>query len=186
MGKKILVVDDEIYFLNSIKRTLKKEKFEVLCAASAKDAFEVLKNEKIELVISDYRMAEMNGIEFLKEVFKQYPDTIRFMLTGETNMEIAMQAINEGAISRFFTKPCNIFELAITIDEVLKQKELMEHTKRLLDKAKQQSNLLKETKDNSLNISQVQRDKDGAIIMEKTEVDYEDFLKQISDFLDDK
>jgi len=105
MNKKILFVDDEINVLHGYRRNL-RSLFDVHIANSGSEALKIIAEQgDFAVIISDYRMPEMDGIELLHKVKEISPDTIRIILTGFADMQIAIEAINEGNIFRFLTKP---------------------------------------------------------------------------------
>ncbi len=116
------------------KRTLHREPFEILSAGSANEALQILAREPIDLVISDEMMPGMSGSEFLAEVYRNYPETIKILLTGHANLNVAVRAINEGHIYRFLMKPCNEQEIRITIRQAIQQKELTEKSRTVFKK----------------------------------------------------
>ena len=101
----ILIVDDEPNILNSLRRLLRHEGFNILTANSPSEAFEHLAKHPVQVILSDQRMPEMSGTEFLSRVRQLYPETIRIVLTGYTDLESVTGAINRGAIYKFLTKP---------------------------------------------------------------------------------
>ena len=106
MKAKILLVDDDELLLAGLKRQL-RNKFRVETAISGEDAVRMVKeNGPYAVVVSDYLMPGMNGIEFLSQVKLTDPDTIRMMLTGSADMSTAIKAVNEGSIYKFHPKPC--------------------------------------------------------------------------------
>jgi diguanylate cyclase (GGDEF)-like protein/PAS domain S-box-containing protein len=105
--RTLLLVDDEPSILSSLSRLLRREGYQLLTANSPAEAFELLAKHKIQVVLSDQRMPEMTGTEFLSRVRKMYPNTIRIVLTGYTDLESVTDAINRGAIYKFLTKPWN-------------------------------------------------------------------------------
>jgi len=106
MRTKILLVDDDEMLLAGLKRQL-RNKFRVETAASGEEAVQkVEKNGPYAVVVSDYMMPGMNGIDFLRRVKQSDPDTIRMMLTGSADMTTAIKAVNEGSIYKFHPKPC--------------------------------------------------------------------------------
>ena len=167
MKHKVMIIDDEAAITDMFKDALSKEPYDVLCAASAEEAFPILAREQIDLVISDERMPGMSGSEFLSLVRQKYPDTIRMILTGHASLESAIRAINEGEIYRFFTKPCNVIDLAMTIRHALEQKDLMQENQRLLKVVKRQSDVIEETEKQYPGITKVKRDASGAIILDE-------------------
>jgi two-component system NtrC family sensor kinase len=113
---KILFVDDEANVLRSLQRLFMDENYELFTASSGKKGLETLREEQgIQVVVSDYRMPEMSGVDFLKEVYEYWPDTVRIVLSGYADTGSIVGAINEGQIYRFIPKPWNDDELKIHI-----------------------------------------------------------------------
>ena len=123
MEHKVLLVDDDANLLAGLRRTLRNEPYEILSATTAEEALRILGREEVSVVISDQEMPGMSGTVFLAAVRQRFPDTVRFILTGKATLDTAIQAINDGAISRFFNKPCNPVDLAVTIRQALQQKD---------------------------------------------------------------
>jgi response regulator RpfG family c-di-GMP phosphodiesterase len=142
----VLCVDDEPYVLNSLKRLLHKENYRVLTADSGKDALDLLKRNTVHLVVSDQRMPGMSGTELLLRIKSLYPDIIRIMLTGYTDVDAITESINKGHIYKFFLKPWNDHNLKLEIRQALEQYELVEVNKRLDETIFQQNLKLKEIK----------------------------------------
>ncbi len=130
MAHKVLFVDDEPHVLAALRRTLRNEPYQVLCASSAAEALALMAETPVDVVVSDEQMPGMSGSELLAEVRRRYPDTVRMMLSGKATLEGAIRAINDGEIYRFFTKPCNELDLATTIRHALEQKDLVEENRR--------------------------------------------------------
>ncbi|GBD95316.1 MAG TPA: response regulator [Nitrospirae bacterium] len=117
---KILCVDDEKSVLKSLERLFLDSDYEIITAISGDEGLETLKNtEPIQLVVSDYRMPGMNGVDFLKEVCKLRPGTVRIVLSGYADTAAIVEAINEGQIYKFIPKPWNDDELKVTISKAL-------------------------------------------------------------------
>lgn len=117
---KILCVDDEKSVLKSLERLFLDSDYEIITAISGDEGLEALKNTKpIQLVVSDYRMPGMNGVDFLKKVCKLRPDTVRIVLSGYADTAAIVEAINEGQIYKFIPKPWNDDELKVTITKAL-------------------------------------------------------------------
>jgi len=112
---KILYVDDEENNLVSFRANFRKD-YEVFTALSAEKAFELLKKDSINIIISDQRMPGTTGVEFLEQTVKLYPDSIRLLITGQADMEVVIEAINRGQISKYIQKPWDWDKLAIAID----------------------------------------------------------------------
>ena len=106
MRTKVLLVDDDEMLLAGLKRQL-RNKFKIETAISGEDAVKMVEeNGPYAVVVSDYMMPGMNGVEFLRQVKVSEPDTIRMMLTGSADMSTAIKAVNEGSIYKFHPKPC--------------------------------------------------------------------------------
>ncbi|WP_404360097.1 response regulator [Methylotuvimicrobium sp. KM1] len=101
----LLLVDDEINILKALKRSLRRDGYQILTANSGAEGLELLGRQRVGVILSDQRMPHMTGAEFLSEVKVLYPDTMRIMLSGYTDLESVTNAINEGAIYKFLTKP---------------------------------------------------------------------------------
>jgi len=119
---RILFVDDEKNVLRSLERTFLDEEYEILTASSGNEGLAILENvSPVQVVISDYRMPEMNGVDFLREVCKKWPDTVRIVLSGYADSASIVSAINEGEIYKFIPKPWNDDELKVTIINALER-----------------------------------------------------------------
>lgn len=112
---KILFVDDERNVLRSIKRLFLDEDYEILTATSGAEGLLILSSERVQIVVADFRMPEMNGVDFLREVCARWPETIRIVLSGYADTAAIVSAINEGQIYKFVPKPWNDDELRFTI-----------------------------------------------------------------------
>jgi len=111
----ILYVDDEQQNLISFKAAFRRE-YNVLTAKSGQEAIELLQVNDVQLIISDQRMPEMTGVEFLEKVLPEFPDAIRMILTGFSDVEAIIDAINKGKVFRYITKPWDENELRMTIE----------------------------------------------------------------------
>ncbi|RPE80891.1 EAL domain-containing protein [Vulcaniibacterium tengchongense] len=109
--RTLLLVDDEENVLRSLVRLFRRDGYHILTASSVREAFDLLASNSAQVILSDQRMADMSGTEFLTRVRDLYPDTIRMVLSGYTDLATITDAINRGAIYRFLTKPWNDEEL---------------------------------------------------------------------------
>lgn len=164
--RKILFVDDEPYVTAALKRAFRREPYEILTAGSAKQALDLLAGEEIQVVVSDEKMPEMSGSEFLGIVCERYPKTIRMILTGQASLEAAIRAINEGQVYRFFTKPCNEVDLKFSIRQALQQRDLALQSRRLLREYQKQAAVLAELERLNPGIGSVETDEEGAILVD--------------------
>lgn len=139
MNEKILLVDDDPNILSGYERILRK-KYEVVTAENAIQGGIALKEQgPFAVVVSDYRMPGIDGVKFLSAVRQSAPDTVRMMLTGQADMQAAVNAINEGNIFRFLTKPCNIDVFARALNDAIDQYRLIKAEQELLENTLQGS-----------------------------------------------
>jgi response regulator RpfG family c-di-GMP phosphodiesterase len=120
----ILYVDDEMNNLISFKAVF-RIKYNILTAISGEEAIKILRNNTVNIIITDQRMPQMTGVEFLESILNEYPDPIRILITGYADMNAVIDAINKGKIFHYLTKPWNEEELDMTIlraYDVYKQK----------------------------------------------------------------
>jgi putative nucleotidyltransferase with HDIG domain len=129
--RTVLFVDDEVNILKAVQRLLRPEDMTVLCASTGEEALEILSKTKTQVVVTDQRMPEMSGVDLLSSVRQRHPDIVRMMLTGYTEMNVAVEAINRGEIYRLITKPWNDDELRATIRQAFEQADLKDEIKRL-------------------------------------------------------
>src|SRR5579864_7045735 len=133
MAEKILLVDDDNSVLEGYRRSLSRE-FSVETAMGAEQALKLAAdNGPYAVVVSDMRMPGMDGIRLLSRIKALSPDTIRVMLTGNADMDTAVNAINEGSIFRFLKKPCSKEAMAKAITAALVQYRLVTAEKQLLE-----------------------------------------------------
>lgn len=145
----VLAVDDEKSILNSLRRTLRKEPYKLFTAESGAEGLEILAANEIQMVVSDQRMPNMSGTEFLSQVKKLYPDTVRVVLSGYAEAEAIVDSINRGEVFRFIGKPWEEDDLKGIIkqglahhDLVIQNRELSEQTKHQLVELERLNNLL--------------------------------------------
>jgi DNA-binding NtrC family response regulator len=162
---RILVVDDDSTLRSIICDFLQTQEFTTLSAASADEGLDLLDRNNVDAVISDESMPGMSGSEFLAVVRQKYPETVRIVLTGHASLETAIRAINEGEIYRFFTKPCSVVDLAITVRRALEQRELLRQSRKLLEITKRQSALIESLEKKYPGITRIKTGASGEIII---------------------
>ncbi|MFN8945503.1 MAG: response regulator [Pseudobdellovibrionaceae bacterium] len=115
--KKVLCIDDEIDNLDAVERILRK-KYQVLKAISGQKALEILTDHpEIAVIVTDQRMPEMTGVQFLQKSISSHPDTSKILLTGYTDLESVINAVNDGQIQRYLTKPWDPIDLGLAVDQ---------------------------------------------------------------------
>jgi len=121
IARTVLLVDDESNVISALKRELRKDSYTILTATSAREGLELLARNRVDVVVSDQRMPEMTGTEFLVQVKSMYPDTVRIVLSGYTDLASITDAINRGAVYKFLTKPWEGDELRRVVRDAFRQ-----------------------------------------------------------------
>ncbi len=131
---KILCVDDEKNVLRSLERLFMDEEYEIITALNGEEGLALLEEQPgVQLVISDYRMPGMDGVDFLRQVHERWPETIRIVLSGFADTASVVGAINEGQIYKFIPKPWDDNELKVTIAKALEVYFLRQRNLKLSD-----------------------------------------------------
>lgn len=139
----ILCVDDEPSILSALRRLFRSRGFQVRVAEGGQAGLEVLTSEPIDLVISDMRMPEMDGVMFLEQVRQRWPDTMRLLLTGYADITSIMGAINRGEIYRYIAKPWDDNDIILIVRSALQQRAMEQEQRRLQALIKAQNDELK-------------------------------------------
>ncbi|MBI5923446.1 MAG: EAL domain-containing protein [Betaproteobacteria bacterium] len=129
--RTLLLVDDEANILSALKRLLRHDGYDILTALSAAQGMEMLAIHPVDVIISDQRMPGMSGVEFLRRVKTLHPETVRLVLSGYTDLQAVTDAINEGAIYKFLTKPWDDGILRANIEEAFRSKEMADENRRM-------------------------------------------------------
>ncbi len=128
----ILYVDDELDNLTAFNAVMRRH-YTITTASSGEEALELLKKQEFSLVISDQRMPKMTGVELFEQVKNLYPDVIRIILTGYSEVKAIIDSINMGQVYYYITKPWNVDELKVMIDNALETYRLKKDNKELKD-----------------------------------------------------
>lgn len=142
--KTLLCVDDEIDILNALKRQLRKEQYNIITVSSTQEALTILAKTKVQVVMSDYRMTKMNGVEFLAKVKQMAPDAVRLVLSGYADNNALLDAINIGEIYRFIPKPWNDVELKQVLRQCFEYHELKSRNATLTETVQRQNQQLED------------------------------------------
>ncbi len=145
---KLLLVDDEQGILDSLTRLFFEEDYETETASSGNEALKKLSGNNFSLIISDQRMPEMTGAQFLQKAKELHPDTIRIMLTGYSDIKDAVAAINKGEVHKYINKPWDDDELKMVVKQALKQYDLIAENRELHAIVKEQNEALKDINKN--------------------------------------
>lgn len=166
----LLLVDDEPNIINALKRTFRREGYVILTAGSGAEGLQILAEHDVHVILSDQRMPEMTGVEFLRNVKNLYPKTIRIALSGYTDLESITSAINEGAIYKFLTKPWDDEQLRDNVRKSFAYYEMESENLRLaadLQKVNEQ-------------LSQLNQNLEQKVIEKSREINFSMQLLQIS------
>jgi len=144
MGTKgdLLIIDDEIEVLNTLKRVFEKD-YELHITQNPKEAFKIMEKFNIGVVLCDHRMPEMNGTEFFVKVREMYPNAIRILITGYSQISDLIISVNQGRIFSYITKPWNLGDLKNTIKEAFNENALILENSSLLESLKKSNQRLK-------------------------------------------
>ena len=143
MKDKIVFVDDKSSILDYLELLFMDEPYEILNFNSPLTALKSLKKTGASVVVSDQCMPEMEGTLFLQKVKEMMPDTIRIIMTGYVDTELAIAAINQGNVFHFISKPIDVNELKLTIKNAIEHYKLVEENKRLVEITKKQNDELR-------------------------------------------
>lgn len=119
MATSVLICDDDPDIRSAMRRTLRG--YEIVEAGAPQEALDLLRRQAFDAIVSDYSMdADQDGLDFLQLVKLQYPHTVRFLVTASRDLDVAMRAVNEGAVHRYFLKPWNDDKLRSALDILLR------------------------------------------------------------------
>jgi DNA-binding NtrC family response regulator len=181
---RLMLVDDEINILSALKRSLQRIEFdeldgerpEIETFVSARQALARLRRAPVDLIISDFRMPEMSGIEFLTEAMQAQPDVARLVLSGHADLDTVVDAINRIHIYRFIAKPWHDFELKTAVVQALAARSLVMENRRLANivrkqygKISRREEELRRLEVESPGITRLKRAPDGSILLDDDE-----------------
>lgn len=179
----ILCVDDEPNILSALRRLFRGAGFQVRTAVGGAAGLALLETETVDLVISDMRMPEMDGAEFLQQVRQRWPDTVRLLLTGYSEVTSIIGAINRGEIYRYISKPWDDNDIILIVKQALERKALEEEKKRLETLAIRQNEELK-TLNASLESKVAARTAELSVANEKLKTNFVTSIKIFSTLIE--
>jgi DNA-binding NtrC family response regulator len=160
----ILVVDDDEFIIKNIQRMLSGENHNVITASNGQEGLDILKKQQVSMVISEYKIPLMNGLEFLEKVRIIYPGILTVMMTDHADIELVIKAINEAGIYKFFLKPWDDIVFKNTIKKTLESLQVIKERDVLIRKVKTHEVTLKDLEKRYPGITKVERDEDGYIL----------------------
>jgi two-component system sensor histidine kinase/response regulator len=138
----VMFVDDEPQMLKAINRTVRREPYKALFAAGGLQALEMLAQAPVQVIVSDLNMPEMDGLTLLKTVQAEYPQTIRMILSGITDIDPVLEAIHVGQVYRYITKPYDTHELVLAVQQALALWWMQKEKRELQEKLAEHNRLL--------------------------------------------
>jgi len=132
----LMIVDDEREILKTIHRQFRK-KYRVITAINASSALDIMSQDNVQVIISDQRMPEMKGTELFSHIQKKYPDVIQILLTGYSDIQAVIDAINKGNVYQYLTKPWNIETLENVVDKAFERFWLVNNNRQLMNELKE-------------------------------------------------
>lgn len=166
IARTLLLVDDEENVLSALQRTLRRENYTLLTAGEPAEAFAILQQTQVDVVVSDHLMPNMSGLDFLKEVRALHPEVVRIILTGHAEVSTAMEAINEGEIYRFLTKPWDDAELKVALHLAFDKVALERSNRQLLAAVQHQRALFARLERQHPGLRRLLRDESGALLVD--------------------
>ena len=160
----ILVVDDEDLFIEYIQRVISDENYNVITAASAQEGLDILEKQQVSMVISEYEIPLMNGLEFLEKVRIIYPNILTVMVTDRADIDLTIKAINEAGVYKFLLKPLDDIDFKNMIKKTLESLQVIKERDVLIRKVKTHESTLKDLEKRYPGITKVERDEDGYIL----------------------
>src|ERR1700704_2746565 len=142
-GFSVLAGDDEPNIVSALKRTLRSRGFTVHTALGGPQGLELLESQSVDAIISDMRMPEMTGAQFLQAARMKMPDAVRILLTGYADIASTIEAVNNGEIFRYLSKPWDEDVLISVLHDGLERKRLARERDQLLSLTKQQNSQFK-------------------------------------------
>lgn len=131
--RTLLLLDDEPNIISSLKRLLRADGYTIIACTDPVEALQALDREPVDVILSDQRMPGMSGVEFLRRARESHPDTVRIALSGYSELQFITEAINDGAIYKFLTKPWDDEQLRHHIAEAFRSKEIADENCRLTE-----------------------------------------------------
>ena len=162
----ILLVDDDPKVIKGLSRQLHQEPYQIFTALSANEALKILREQQIDLILSDEKMPLITGSELVSTVRCLYPNIICLMLSGEKNFEAVVKSLNEGEIFRFLKKPCDSLELITQIRLALEQRFFLLQSREKLDPHQKELQLIKQLKKEHPDLFEGHYDERGNLIID--------------------
>ena len=161
-----MLVDDEPELLAALRRTFTVHGFDCVTAASAREALAILAGTSIQVIVSDIDMPQMDGLELLAQARLMSPRTVRIVLTGKNSTEVAVRAINEGAVHHFMLKPFDPAELRAVVDDALTHHQSITRAEDTLQRERARRDRRRVVESACPGLFEVTRDGDGTYVVD--------------------
>jgi len=170
---RVQIVDDDPNILNSLRRVLRSDQWQLECCSDPHEALEALQHNEYGVIISDYQMPALDGITYLRFARQRQPDAVRMMLTGQSDREAMLRAINQAEIHRFLLKPWDDYDLRSAVESSIALYGMRQENRRLLAQVRRQQ-LNQDLQAQELGrlerehpgLVRVRRDADGAVLVD--------------------
>lgn len=172
----VLFVDDEALILQTIQRILRSSDLEVLTAPGAREAMALLDTRRVDVLVTDIDMPEMDGLELIAWVRKQHPTTVRMVLSGAGTLERALEAINVGEVHRFFAKPFDARAFRAALESLAERIQRLRQDGEDRARASRREMLVRWVEERHPGIGAIARDPDGTVVVDPHVLDDADFL----------
>ncbi len=174
---RLMLVDDEENILRALQRAFRNQKtWEVETYTNPEAALRRARTANFDLFLSDYRMPEMDGVQFLTEIKGLQPDAMRLILSGHTDLQALLGAINQAEIYRFVTKPWGDYEIMIVLQQALEYRDVLLENRYLANQVREQEQkltrqktMLEQIKEKKPELFDVKWASDGSIILDEDE-----------------
>jgi two-component system, probable response regulator PhcQ len=170
MRHSLLIVDDEEFVRNALSRALRGEGYDIRTADGPRSGWEAMQSAPADIILSDFKMPRMSGLEFLSKVREEFPDTIRIMLTGHADVDTVIGAVNGGEVYRFLTKPWQDDELKLVLKLAAAHLDTMRENRKLIQLVKRQAELLLAVEKQQPGITKVAKSDGGAVVIDDAEL----------------
>jgi DNA-binding NtrC family response regulator len=152
--KRMLIIDDEENIRNALRRTFRKDNFDIKTADGAETAYELIRQHEFDVIICDHKMPKIAGADFLSSMRKNFPKALRIMLSGQADLDATIKLINDKSADRFISKPWDDDELRAIVNVALIERESR-------DKANRQKEAVEKTDNNQVELLRLELDYPG-------------------------
>jgi len=173
---KILFIDDEPASLTAFK-SIFRDDYDIQLAGSANEGYEIMKNQSVDIVISDQRMPGITGVEFLQKIRVEFPDTVRMLITGYSDIDAVIKSINGSMVSYYFSKPYNEKDMKAILDNTIERIKLAKENRSLVEKLQLLVEELKIQKENLEQEIVMRRTAEGELLVAREKAEESSRMK---------